>query len=52
MVLVGVVVLKVVCAVVVMVPGFDDDCWVFLAVKVLEALESWCHFGVDDPMQT
>jgi len=51
MVLIGVVVLEVVGAVMGLVPGFDDDCWISFAVKVLEAFESWCHLGVNDPMK-
>jgi hypothetical protein len=49
MVLEPVVVLKVIKGMVVIVPCFDHQCWILIAVKVPKASKAWCHPLLNDP---
>ena len=42
-----IVVLEIVGGVMLTVPGFNNDCWIPLAVEVLEAPETWSN-AVED----
>lgn len=51
MMLIGVVVLEVVVGVMLLNPGYNDNCWVSLAKEVLEAPESWSDLMLDQEFQ-
>ena len=48
---IGVVVLEVVVGVVLLGPGFDHDCWILLAIEVLETLESCSDLMLNQEFQ-
>jgi hypothetical protein len=49
--LIGVVVLEVVVGVILLNPGYDDNCWISLTKEVLEAPESWSDLMLDQEFQ-
>jgi hypothetical protein len=46
-VLIDVVVLKVVVGMMLLCPGYDDNCWISLAKEVLQAPETWRDLVLD-----
>ena len=46
-----VVVLEVIEGMVVIVPLFDDQCWILFAIEVFKASKAFCNLLLNDPLK-